>query len=177
MQLGTLDLSPALEHLDEVGAPVRAALEQWEHAGEVLFAAIDPELADTATMSEAYGTSMEDSANCVVIMGKRAGEERIAAAMVRADTRADVNTVVRGLLDVRKCSFLDHGRAVEETGMEHGGITPIGLPADWRILVDERVADIELAIIGAGVRGAKLFLPGRLLGELPGAEVVPGLAH
>ena len=57
-------------------------------------------------------------------MGKRAGDERIAACVVRADTRADVNNVVRKALDVRKCSFLDHDRAVEETGMEYGGITP-----------------------------------------------------
>ena len=80
---------------------------------------------------------LDASANCVVVMGKRAGDERIAACVVRADTRADVNTVVRKALDVRKCSFLDHDRAVEETGMEYGGITPIGLPDGWRLLVDE----------------------------------------
>ena len=175
--LGTLTLSPALDHLDLVGEPVRAALATWEHAGEVLVAEIDPELADTAAMSAAYAVPLEASANCVVVMGKRGGEERTAACLVRADTRADVNTVVRKELDVRKCSFLDHDRAVEETGMEHGGITPIGLPAEWRVLVDERVAQIELAVIGGGVRGAKLFLPGRLLAELPGAEVVAGLAQ
>ena len=27
-------------------------------------------------------------------------------------------------------------RAVELTGMEYGGITPIGLPATWPVLVD-----------------------------------------
>ena len=59
--------------------------------------------------------------------------------------------------------------------MEYGGITPIGLPGAWRLLVDARVAEIELAIIGSGIRGSKLFLPGRLLGELPGAEVVADL--
>jgi prolyl-tRNA editing enzyme YbaK/EbsC (Cys-tRNA(Pro) deacylase) len=174
---GTLDLSSALDHLDLVGAPVREALGTWQHADEVLVAAIDPALAETAAMSEAYDVPMGAGANCVVVMGRRAGEERTAACMVRADTRADVNGMVKRTLDVRKCSFLAHERAVDETGMEYGGITPIGLPAGWRLLVDERVAGIELAVIGSGIRGSKLFLPGALLGGLPGAEVVEGLAH
>ena len=44
--------------------------------------------------------------------------------------------------------------------MEYGGITPLGLPAEWRVLVDARVLDIEVAIIGSGVRRSKLLLPG-----------------
>ena len=70
-------------------------------------------------------------------------QERTAACVVRADTRADVNNVVKRTLDVRKASFLDHDRAVAETGMAYGGITPIGLPAAWRLFVDSAVADIE----------------------------------
>ena len=175
-RLGTLDLVPATSRPDLLGDPVRRALAAWPHAGEVLLAEIDPALADTAAMSEAYAVPLEASANCVVVMGRRAGDERTAACLVRADTRADVNTTVKKLLDVRKCSFLDHDRAVAETGMEHGGITPVGLPDGWRLLLDQRVVDIEQAVVGSGVRGSKLVLPGRLLAELPGAEVVAGLA-
>jgi prolyl-tRNA editing enzyme YbaK/EbsC (Cys-tRNA(Pro) deacylase) len=82
---------------------------------------------------------------------------------------------VRKLLDVRKASFLPMDRAVEDSGMEYGGITPLGLPAGWRVLVDPRCLDIEVAIIGSGVRRSKLLLRGPLLGELPDAEVVDGL--
>ena len=171
-----LDLRPALDHLDLVGVPVATALTGWAHADQVLVAEIDPELADTAAMSEAYSFSMLDSANCVVVSGKRAGEERIAACMVRADTRADVNNLVKRTLDVRKASFHPMDRAVEETGMEYGGITPFGLPSQWRLLVDERVVAIERACVGSGVRRSKLFLPGALLAELPGAEVLTDLA-
>jgi prolyl-tRNA editing enzyme YbaK/EbsC (Cys-tRNA(Pro) deacylase) len=60
--------------------------------------------------------------------------------------------------------------------MEYGGITPIGVPPEWRLLVDARVPDIETVLIGSGIRGSKLILPGRLLAELPGAEVVEDLA-
>ena len=133
-------------------------------------------LADTAAMSEAYGLSLETGANCIVVAGRRDGAERIAACMVRADTRLDVNSAVKRRLDVRKASFLAMDRATAESEMEYGGITPVGLPAEWRLLVDARVVDIEVAIIGSGVRRSKLLLPGRLLAELPGAEVVDGLA-
>jgi prolyl-tRNA editing enzyme YbaK/EbsC (Cys-tRNA(Pro) deacylase) len=136
---------------------------------------IDPELADTAAMTSAYDLPLTASANCVVVAGRRDGEERIAACVVRADTRADVNNLVKRTLDVRKASFLAMDRAVEESGMEYGGITPVGLPAHWRLLVDARVVDIDVAIVGSGVRRSKLLLPGRLLARLPGAEVVEGL--
>jgi len=175
-QLGSLESLPVLEHLDLVGEPVAVALRGWEHAGQVAVVRIDPDLADTAAMTDHYGLSLLDSANCVVVAGVRAGDERIAACIVRADTRADVNKRVKGLLDVRKASFLAMERATSESGMEHGGITPVGLPAGWRLLVDSRIPEIDVAIVGAGTRSAKLLLPGRLVAELPGAEVVEGLA-
>jgi prolyl-tRNA editing enzyme YbaK/EbsC (Cys-tRNA(Pro) deacylase) len=126
-------------------------------------------------MTSAYDLPLTASANCVVVAGRRDGEERVAACVVRADTRADVNNLVKRTLDVRKASFLAMDRAVEESGMEYGGITPLGLPAHWRLLVDARIVDIDVAIVGSGVRRSKLLLPGRLLAQLPGAEVVEGL--
>lgn len=171
-----LNYSPALDHPDLLAGPVAAALADWPGAADVQVAEIDPGLADTAAMTEAYGFTLTQSANCVVVAGKRDGEERVAACVVRADTRADVNNLVRKTLGVRKASFLSVERAVEESGMEYGGITPVGLPDSWRLLVDARVLDIDLAIIGSGVRRSKLFLPGKLLGDLPRAEVITDLA-
>jgi prolyl-tRNA editing enzyme YbaK/EbsC (Cys-tRNA(Pro) deacylase) len=166
---------PAVDHPQLVAEPTAAALAAWEPAGEVAVVEIDPELADTAVMSEEYDLPLAASGNCVVVAGKRAGEERIAACVVRADTRADVNNLVKRTLDVRKASFLSMDRAVEESAMAHGGITPVGLPASWRLLVDERLLAEPVVIVGSGVRRSKLLLPGRLLAQLPGAEVVAGL--
>ena len=176
LTLGTLDLHPATSRPDLLAEQVRSALATWPHAEAAYVAAIDPELADTAACSEAYAVPLDAGANCVVVAGKRDGEERIAACVVRSDTRADVNNRVKRLLDVRKCSFLAMDRAVEESSMEYGGITPVGLPAGWRLLVDERVLTTDLVLIGSGLRRSKLVVPGRLVGELPGAEVVEGLA-
>jgi prolyl-tRNA editing enzyme YbaK/EbsC (Cys-tRNA(Pro) deacylase) len=174
--LGSLESLPASDHPELLAPSVAAALHGWAHAAELAVVEIDPALADTAAMSEAYALGMDTGANCVVVAGKREGAERIAACLVRADTRADVNTVVKRALDVRKCSFLPVERAVEESGMEYGGITPLGLPAAWRLLVDARVLDVEVAVIGSGVRRSKLLIPGHLAGRLPGAEVIEGLA-
>ena len=174
--LGRLESLPALDHPQLLAPSVVAALESWQHGRELAVVEIDPAVADTAAMSEAYDLGMDTGANCVVVGGRRGGEERIAACLVRADTRADVNNVVKRTLDVRKCSFLSMDRAVEDTGMEYGGITPVGLPTDWRLLVDSRVLEFEVAVFGSGVRRSKLLLPGRLAGELPGAEVIEGMA-
>lgn len=174
--LGRIETVPALERPDLLAAPVAAALRDWPHADRAGVVEIDPAIADTAAMSEAYGLGLDTGANCVVVAGRRGGEERVAACLVRADTRADVNNRVKRTLDVRKASFLPTERAVEESGMEYGGITPLGLPQGWRLLVDSRVLDIEVAVIGSGLRRSKLLIPGRLAGELPGAEVVEGLA-
>jgi prolyl-tRNA editing enzyme YbaK/EbsC (Cys-tRNA(Pro) deacylase) len=173
----TLTSLPAADHHALVAAPVAAALAGWAGASEVAVVDIDPDLADTAAMSEAYDIPMTASGNCVVVAGSRAGDERIAACVVRADTRADVNTLVRKMLDVRKASFLPMDRAVEETGMEHGGITPVGLPSGWRVLVHDALLDEPVVVLGSGVRRSKLLVPGRLLAELPGAEVVVGLGR
>ena len=86
-----------------------------------------------------------------------------------------MNNLVKRTLDVRKCSFHPMDRAVAETTMEYGGITPVGVPHAWRLLVDASVLEIEATIIGSGVRRSKLLVPGRLLGRLPGAEVLTGL--
>lgn len=168
-------LVPALDRRDLLAAPVEVALARWGRRDEVAVCEIAPDLADTAALTAAYGLALEASANCVVVAGRREGVERVAACVVLATTRADVNNAVKRLLDVRKASFLSTDRAVADTGMEYGGITPVGLPADWRVLVDERVAATEHVVIGSGVRRSKLVLPGAAVAALPGAQVVPGL--
>jgi prolyl-tRNA editing enzyme YbaK/EbsC (Cys-tRNA(Pro) deacylase) len=176
-RLGSLESLPVLSHPELLAPGVFAALRDWQHAGQIALVEIDPELADTAAMSQAYDVPLDSGANCVVVMGRRDGAERVAACVVRADTRADVNNLVKRTLDVRKASFLPIDRAVGESGMEYGGITPVGLPEPWRVLVDAACLDIDAAVIGSGVRRSKLVVPGRLLGELPRAEVLAGLGR
>jgi prolyl-tRNA editing enzyme YbaK/EbsC (Cys-tRNA(Pro) deacylase) len=173
--LGTLRSVPASQHPELLGPPTRDALQSLDWMDRVGVVEIDPELSDTARAQERYGLPPETLANCVVVGGKREGEERLSSCVVLFTTRADVNGVVRRHLDVRKASFLPVDRAVALTRMEYGGINPIGLPAEWPVLLDRGVADSGVVLIGSGVRQSKLLLPGSLLAELPRAEVVDGL--
>ncbi|CCG01679.1 YbaK/EbsC family protein [Blastococcus saxobsidens] len=173
--LGSLRWLPAAERTDLLGPPVAAALAALP--GPAWVAEIDDDLADTAAFSDAYGVPLEASANCVVVAGRRAGETTLAACLVLATTRADVNGRVRRHLGVRKASFAPQDVAVSESGMAYGGITPVGLPASWPVLVDAAVAAAELVVIGSGTRGSKLAVPGALLAALPGAEVLEDLGQ
>jgi prolyl-tRNA editing enzyme YbaK/EbsC (Cys-tRNA(Pro) deacylase) len=171
----SLDFRPALERPDLLAPAVAEALRGWPRVSEVRVAEIDPSLADTASFCAAYGVTLEESANCVVVAGRRGGQTSYAALMVAATTRADVNGLVRRHLDVRKVSFAPVDYVTSVTGMEYGGVTPLGLPAGWPVLVDAAVAKLDSAVIGSGIRGSKLRLPGSALAEVPGAEVIDGL--
>jgi prolyl-tRNA editing enzyme YbaK/EbsC (Cys-tRNA(Pro) deacylase) len=177
--LGTLQAVPALDRPDLLGDPVALALKALSPADAALVgvAEIDPELADTAQFCAAYSSPLDRSANCVVVAGRRGDDTRYAACLVLASTRADVNGLVRKRLNARKASFAPMDDAVELTGMEYGGITAIGLPDGWPLLVDAAVAAAPAVVIGSGIRGSKLALPGELAAKLPAAEVVEGLGR
>jgi len=172
MTPGNLAWTTATEHPDLLADPVTSFLSGWTHAAAVLVAPIDPDLADTAAFCERYEVGLDISANCVVIEGRRGDVLRRAACLVLATNRADVNGVVRRRLDARKASFATVDVAVAETGMEYGGITPLGLPDDWEILVDSAVVAAGIVVIGSGLRRSKVALPGELLAALPAAEVM-----
>ena len=172
--IGRLELIPPTADL--LAPVVAAALVGW--TGPPLYAAaIDPALSDTAAFCAHYDVPMAASANCVVVTGKRDGRQRWAAAVVLATTRADVNGLIRRRVDVRKVSFASVEDAVAVTSMEYGGITPIGLPDGWPILIDAAVATAGPVIIGSGIRSSKIVIDGAALATLPGAEVIEGLAR
>jgi prolyl-tRNA editing enzyme YbaK/EbsC (Cys-tRNA(Pro) deacylase) len=171
--MGKLDWQPAAEVPELLAAPVRDGLD-----GVTAYAAaIDADLADTAAFCAEYDVPMAASANCVIVLGKRGGEESYAAVLVLATDRADVNGVIRKHLGVRKISFAAQDDAVSTTSMEYGGITPIGLPADWPVLVDEAVVNAGQVVIGSGIRGSKLLVDGAELAKLPTATVLDLAQH
>ncbi|MCD2440806.1 YbaK/EbsC family protein [Agromyces sp. SYSU K20354] len=179
MRFGTLDFTAALDSPDLLAAPTAEALRAVAVAqaavatsDEALVAAIDPELADTAAFCAHYEIDPADGANCVIVQARRGERTWYAACMVRGSDRLDVNGAVRRYLGARKLSFAPMDQAVELSGMEYGGITPIGLPDDWPLLIDESVAAHERLIIGSGIRGSKLLVTGSLLAGLPNAETL-----
>lgn len=173
------DVRTAPEALGDLVAPVAEAVRHWQGpvpAEELVYVDTDPERADTAAFLEHYGPELGPvSANCVVVTGKRGETRGHAACLVLAHTKVDVNGTVRRQLDARKVSFAAMDLATGESGMEYGGITPIGLPAQWPLLVDAAVTELPYVLVGSGRRRGKLLVPGKALGALPGTVVLDGL--
>lgn len=164
MKLGALTFHPAEQVVGLLAVPVKTYLQQHGYQ-DVWAVEIDASLADTATFCEHYSVGLDISANCVVVEAKRGDKTWYAACIVQATTKADINGIVRRTLDARKISFASMDTAISLSGMEYGGITPVGLPAEWPILVDSQVLKHDKLIIGSGIRGSKILITaGRLQG-------------
>lgn len=156
------DSDPLLETLDGLG-------QNYE-----IFRC-DPALADTAEFCEAYGFELADSANTILVVGKRDPRVYIAC-IVLANTRLDVNGTVRKRLGIRRTSFASAEETIDQTGMTIGGVTPFGLPPGLPIWIDSRVMDREKLVLGGGSRDRKVLGAPALLTALPNVEVVADLA-
>jgi prolyl-tRNA editing enzyme YbaK/EbsC (Cys-tRNA(Pro) deacylase) len=171
MKIGTLDFEPIEACRELVATPVIASIDKLG-LKDLYASEIDVSLSDTAAFCEAYDVGMNVSVNCVIVEAKRADRTWYAACLIVATDRIDINGVVRRALDAKKVSFASMDTAVQLTEMEYGGITPIGLPEDWVVLVDEKVVTMPHVVIGSGLRGAKLAVSGELLAGLPTARVI-----
>jgi prolyl-tRNA editing enzyme YbaK/EbsC (Cys-tRNA(Pro) deacylase) len=136
----------------------------------------DPALADTAQFVDAYGYTMEESANTIVVIGK-SDPPVYAACVVLGHTRLDVNKVVKKRLGTRKASFASADDTQALTGMAIGGVTAFGLPVDLPLWIDARVMECDRIVLGGGSRACKVVGPPALLTALPNAEVVVDLAR
>jgi prolyl-tRNA editing enzyme YbaK/EbsC (Cys-tRNA(Pro) deacylase) len=137
--------------------------------------ACDPELADTAVFCERYGIPLENSVNTLLVKAKTGGE-RFAACVLLANTRLDVNRVVRKRLQARRVSFAGADETRELTGMEIGGVTPICLPKDLPLWIDQRVMEAQYIILGGGNRSSKIKISPRIFEHVPFCTVIDGLA-
>lgn len=177
LQLGNLNIMPAMEHLELLAKPVAERLTSLTGTSHIGVAEIDASFSDTAQFSEHYGVGMDQAVNCIVLEAKRLDKSWFAACIVLGNTKADVNGEVRRTLDVKRISFAPMEQAVTQTGMEYGAITPVGLPEDWVIMIDQAVIDTDHVVLGSGIRRSKLIVPGSFLASLPNAIVVKNLAR
>ncbi len=152
---------------------IRTALETSGAAFEII--ACDPELADTAVFCDHYGYSLDNSANAILVRSKT-GEEKFALCIVLANTRLDVNKVVRKKLGARKASFAGPDETKAITGMEIGGVTPIALPDGLDVWVDARVMAFDRVILGGGTRSQKVIVEPVYFERLANSEIVEDLA-
>lgn len=136
----------------------------------------DPDFADTYPYCEKYGVPLQDAANTILVASKRP-RGKLAACVLLATTRLDVNHRVKKVMGVSRLSFATAELTKEVTGMEIGGVNPFGLGEDLPLLIDSAVMERQEILLGAGVRTAKIFSHPQLLTRLPNASVVDGLAY
>jgi len=158
---------------DAIAARALAALAATGEPHEVLD--IDPALADTAEFCAAYGYGLDESANCILV-ASRDDDPVVAACLVLATTRLDVNSTVRRLLGVKRVSFAPPELTLARTGMQLGGVTPFGLDPAIPLYADDRIAGLPRVVVGGGSRAVKLLVPPSALRAI-GAQFVEGLAR
>jgi len=174
----SLQFQQAAERLDLVSPTITNLLKNWQSTvpvNEILVAKIDPSFAGGKELCEQYGVSPDEGAICVIVEAIRGQNRTLAACVALVNYRIDFNGIVRKTLNARRVSLAPIEEVLKETQMEYGSVTPIGLPADWPILIDERVVQAPRIIIGSGLVNAKLSLPSKVLAELNGAKIISGL--
>ncbi len=129
------------------------------------------EFSDTQNFCDHYGFDIKDSCNAILIKAKKP-EEFYAMFCVLGSTRLDVNTKAKNAMGAKRVSFASREEAEQVTNQIYGGISPLGLPENLKIFIDENVMNREKLFIGAGNRISKFFLSPELLVELTKAEVL-----
>jgi prolyl-tRNA editing enzyme YbaK/EbsC (Cys-tRNA(Pro) deacylase) len=158
---------------DAIDAKVSASLDALGVSYEIM--TIDPDFADTARFCERYGIPLENSANTIIVAGKKE-PKAYCACVVKATTRLDVNHAVKKLMGVSRVSFATAEETQALTGMMIGGVTIFALPPDLPIYVDARLMDLEWVILGGGSRSTKVKTSPEVFRRLPKTTIVPGLA-
>ena len=174
-KFGELDVFQAMDWPELLADVTRISIVSSPDVSSFGVAEIDPAFSDTTAFCERYKLGMDQAANCVVIKASRGDKSWYAACVILGTTKADVNGLARRHLNARKASFAPMEETVALTGMEYGGITPVGLPADWPILIDKAVAEKNRIVIGSGIRRSKIVVSGEVLSRSPNAVVLEGL--
>lgn len=175
-----LTFQPAIHHPELVSPTITTLLANWSGGTpveEILVSEINPDFMMGEVFSREYGIPSTERANCLIVEGTRGSKKTYAACLVPVNSRINFKDVVRKQLDARVISLAPLDYVLKETQMEYGSITAIGLPSEWPVLIDSRLATLPRVIIGGGLVKSKLSLPGKALTEIPNAIVIERLAN
>ena len=128
------------------------------------------EFSDTQSFCDHYGFKIEDSCNAILLKSKKP-EEFFALFCVLGSDRLDVNHKAKSLLGAKKVSFASREEAEIITNQIYGGISPLGLPEEIKVYIDENVMLRNKVFIGGGNRTSKFFLKPSDLKVLTNGEV------
>lgn len=174
-----LEFKPIIDNKHLVPSCIYDFVSNWKEDSEkskFLVAGILPEEADGHILCEHYNIKEECGYNCLIVECKRNDIIKYYALMVPVGYRYNMGSVVRKYTNSRTVSVADLNYVLKETGMEYGSITPIGLPNEWKILVDSTILKQKQIVIGGGFVKSKISLPVNLFLKMPNVEIVDGIA-
>ena len=135
-----------------------------------------PELADTFVFCKEYGIALQDSVNTILVKTKT-GDLKYAACALLANTRLDINKMIRKKIGARKLSFATIEETTKLTSMVIGGVTPITLPNILQLWVDSKVMQRTYIVVGGGNRSSKIKISPKIFYFTPNTEIVDNLAN
>ncbi|WP_320777979.1 YbaK/EbsC family protein [Streptomyces sp. CRN 30] len=175
-----LNWLPLDDARDLVAQPVYERLTSsldGEELRTVEVAEIDVDYAAGDALCEHYGVPWEDAANCLLISAVRGPVTFYAACLMRPGSRSDLNGAVRRFLGARQVKMMSRDQALELSAMEYGSITAVGLPKEWRVLVDSGFESSRSMVMGSGLLRSKLRISMDSFCKATGGEFVPGLTR
>lgn len=152
----TTDSTPVTEHLRRLGVPHRT----FTHPGPI------------RSLQQAADERGQRPEQVVRSLLFRLSEDDFVMVLVAGPAQVDWRALRRYLGESR-LTTASQDEVFAVTGYQPGAVSPFGLPAPLRILVDESVlAEAQLSI-GSGVRGTTVILRGSdLLAALGDVEIV-----
>ena len=178
MKIGNLEFKPIIENKDLVPTCIYNFVSTWneEFKNSFLVAKIDSKYADGEKLCDKYKIDRKIGFNCLIVECKRNGIIKYCALIVPIGYKYNMGSVVRKHMNSRVVSVAPLDFVLEKTNMEYGSITPIGLPSDWKILVDSLIKEQTNIIIGGGLVNSKISLPTSIFLKLPNVEILEGIA-
>ncbi len=174
----TLIFNPIIDNKDLVPTCIYDFVNNWieTEKRKFLVAEINPLFADGNKLCAQYEIDKKCGYNCLIVECKRNDIVKYCALVVPIGYKYNMGSVVRKYTNSRVVSVAPLEYVLDKTGMEYGSITPIGLPKEWKILVDPMIKEQTKIIIGGGLVKSKISLPVDLFLKLPNVEIVEGIA-
>lgn len=173
---GELALVPALERPDLLAPSVARALKS--NRIEALVAPIDQRLAtDADEFFAAYDVPLEVTASTVVVRLRTGEQKQHLVCVAPVGRELDTHLTVRGRTGAETVQAAPEKFIVKKTGMDVTAISPFGAPREWSIWIDSTIAGCAWVCLDTGVAGAKMFVTGNTMLQLPMAERVRHLAR
>lgn len=172
----TLHFQPASDQLNLITPTMADFLQKHKLLTKVQVAEIDPQYADGIKFSKKYNIDLANELNCLIFQGERNGKPKYAAAVVQSGKRVNSGAVLKHAMDASKISFANLSEVLQQTKMELGSITPVGLPDNYQILIDQDVQHLNTVIVGSGKKNSKMLLNVDVLLGLPNVKLIANLA-